>query len=345
MLEMKQHQYSTEKMIMRQFMLLRQQGHVSDYVSVEDMKSWLLASTSFQEEFDKTVELETKDFHPDEEVLTSGKRQCLDQIELELQEELEKENILSDLYKRKVTLEGHALFLSTVRPKTEHDVKTGFKNLSKSLLDFFTGSHIDSIHYLRLIFDSLVSEVVEKVLNHLLDKFAPMPSVDPSQSQSLYVDAETRLHFSVENRVEAASVEIGKLLSDKLAYSFDLVTDSNKTEMEKICTSAAVSMVQQTHKNIENLSQTYDLMDFDESFFIAREGVISAIQDMEECALREAYNSFLNDSDSGMTDDPGDYESVATAMTDSLKDKKSGKVGKFFRRVWKKLKQKPTDDT
>ncbi|XP_044193932.1 uncharacterized protein LOC122971377 isoform X3 [Thunnus albacares] len=184
-----QNHYRAEKMLMRQFMLLKQQYQVPIYLSVKEMKSWLMAGRSFLDEFQEIAEgTEARKLLMAELAWTSSRRLCLNQMEQELLEELEEEKRLSLQLRRRVTLEGLQMFLSIFLPKAEKDVQTFLRHLSNKLLISFTGCHSSRRSKLALFTKlqrttaPLVSVVMETALRFLLDKPEPHAEVKPSQT-------------------------------------------------------------------------------------------------------------------------------------------------------------------
>lgn len=245
------------------------------------------------------------------------RRLCLNQMEQELCEVLKKETYLSlqfrrkvkktsnhfrvtllvnysplqgftsvFLYHMKVTLAGLQMFLSVIRPKAEQDAWIFLCHLSNKLLSSFTGSHTSKCVKLALFTKlqqttiPLLPQVVDIALKFLLDEPEPLVEVKPSE-----VPLESRdfsLTSDLRGRTKAASTHIGTLLAEAAATCFCLDTSFTRARLLRICTSVAWDMVKAIYKRFLNRSKAFHLMDFDESFFIAREGVICAIQDMDD---------------------------------------------------------------
>ncbi|XP_042250732.1 uncharacterized protein LOC121885391 [Thunnus maccoyii] len=266
--------YQAEKMMLRQFMLLKQQDQVPDHLTVQQMKTWLLTGRSFVEESQEIMimnddgRLETKHLLMAELAWTTERRFCLSQIEQEVQEELDEEKRLSQLLNRKVTLEGLQMFVTVFRPKAEKAVQTYLPSLFSKLLKYFGGSRIppvssgDAKPQELLDLQKSTAPVIQEVIN-------------------------TTLKFLLEEpksagQIEAASVEVGRLLRDSAAPCLPQYGPLSAAPLLGVCTIAAGFMVKSILKEFDRYSQKIlHIMDYDDSFFSARENVIFAIQDME----------------------------------------------------------------
>ncbi|XP_067430365.1 uncharacterized protein [Thunnus thynnus] len=266
--------YQAEKMMLRQFVLLKRQDQVPDHLTVQQMKTWLLTGRSFVEESQEITimnddgRLETKHLLMAELAWTTERRFCLSQIEQEVQEELDEEKRLSQLLNRKVTLEGLQMFVTVFRPKAEKAVRTYQPSLFSKLLKYFGGSHIppvssgDAKPRELLDLQKSTAPVIQEVIN-------------------------TTLKFLLEEpksagQIEAASVEVGRLLRDSAAPCLPQYGPLSAAPLLGVCTIAARFMVKSIFKEFDRYSQKiFHIMDYDDSFFSAREDVIFAIQDME----------------------------------------------------------------
>ncbi|KAF1380112.1 hypothetical protein PFLUV_G00183120 [Perca fluviatilis] len=268
--EEERHRYKAEKMMLRQFLLMKQQDQLPDYLSVGDMKTWLLTGRSFLEEFQEIIDRTGIDHLFTAEVAwTTARLFCLGQMEEELLEELDKERCLSQLFSRKVTLEGLQMLVSVIHPKAEKDAQTYLSALHSKLLDIFGGIQIASgplyagdakpaeLLELEQSYAALVPEVVDTALKFLLE--------EPER----------------ENKSEAASAEIGKLLTNSAFPCLSRFGRVSKTLLLRVCTKEAQSMVEAISNRFDRCSKSFKLMDYDESYYSATEGVISAIQDMD----------------------------------------------------------------
>ncbi|XP_051274624.1 uncharacterized protein LOC127373826 [Dicentrarchus labrax] len=332
--------YRAEKMLMRQFVIMKLQYQVPIYLSDKDMKSWLLAGRSFLEEFQEITKVaETRKLLVAELAWTSARRVCVDQMEKEVWEELEEENRLSRQLRRKVTLEGLRMFLSVIRPKAEQHVQTFLRHLSNKLLDSFVGSHTSKRSKLALLAklqqttEPLAPQVVDTALEFLLDEPEPLAEVRTSQTQSASWDSS--LASALRTRAEAASAHTGQQLAEAVATCFCLNTFFTKARLLCICTSAARDMVKAVYKRFVDRSKTFNLMDFDESSISARESVVCAVQDIEDRVQSAAYSWALHQLERKPM--APELCSAAAEMRDE-KDKEEKKgVRLFFRRMWKKM--------
>ncbi|XP_039997468.1 uncharacterized protein LOC120797681 [Xiphias gladius] len=284
------HCYQVEKMMLRQFMLMKQQDQVPDYLSVRDMKTWLLTGRSFLEEFQE--EIATTEIHllfMAELAWTTARHFCLNQMEQELLEELNKEEQLSQLLGRKVTLEGVQMFVSVVRPAAEEEVRNLLPSLHSKLLGILCG--------IQTTIGSLsAGDTKPTELLALEESTAPLVPEVVETTLKFFLEEPER-----ENKSEAASAEIGKLLANS--------------------------------------------MDYDQSFFSAREGVISAIQDMETWRHGEGVISAIQEMEyEAQTDD--ELEVVQQVEVDAFEKEKSRvqdcdvkktEVPGFFRGLWEMM--------
>ncbi|XP_045927433.1 uncharacterized protein LOC123984541 [Micropterus dolomieu] len=264
--EEEQCRYKAEKMMLRQFMLMKQQGQVPDYLSVRDIKTWLLRGRSFLEEFQEIIErIGKNNLFMAELAWTTVRHFCLNQMEEELLEELDKEKQLSQLLGRKVTLEGLQMFVSVVHPAAEEDVKTFLPSLHSKLLRIFGGIQITShplsegdakpaeLLELGQSAASLVPEVVDTALRFLLE--------EPE----------------LKDKCKLASAKIGKLLTNSAAPCLSQFGSVSRTVMLSVCTRAARSIVKAIFEMFDERSKSFHQMDYDESLFSARYCIVSVL--------------------------------------------------------------------
>lgn len=178
------------------------------------------------------------------------------------------------------------MFLSVIRPKAEQDAWIFLCQLSNNLLSSFTGTHTSKCVKLALLTKlqkttvSLLPQVVDIALKFLLEE--PEPLVEFKTSEAPVESRDFSSTSALRSRTAAASTHIGKLLADAAATCLCLNTSFTKACLLRICTSVAWDMVKAIYKRFFDRSKTFQLMDFDESFFIAREGAVCAIQDMDD---------------------------------------------------------------
>lgn len=165
------------------------------------------------------------------------------------------------------------MFLSVFCPKAEQNTQTFLCPLPNKLLASFSGCHTIQHSKLALLVKlqqttaPLVPQLQDAALNFLLD------------------DGEAGVRASpLTDRAEAASAHAGKQLVDAAAMCFCLNTSHSRARLLPICTSVSWDMVRAIFKRFEECSKTFRLMDFDESFFTAREAVVCAVQDMDDRA-------------------------------------------------------------
>lgn len=193
----------------------------------------------------------------------------------------------------KVTLEGMHMLLSIIRPKAEQDVLMHLCPLSNKLLSSFTSSYTSKCDKLRLLTrlqrttQPLLPQVVDIALKFLLDELEP--PVEARTAEAPLESGEFSSTSALESRAQAASTDVGKLLADAAATCFCLNTSFTKAHLLHICTSVASDMVQAIYRRCFHRCETFKLLDFDESFFVARESVVCTVQDMED-RVRSAVN-------------------------------------------------------
>ena len=180
-------------------------------------------------------------------------------MEQEVLQELDKEEHLSQLFSRKVTLEGLHMFSSVIRPAAEEDVQTFLPLLHSKLLRICQRSTGDAkpAELLEQSTAALVPEVVDTALKFLLE--------EPER----------------ENKIKAASAEIAKLLMHSAASCLSQFGPVSKDLLRRPCHIGARCMVKAIYKRFDEHSKSFHLMDYDESYYSATEGVISAVQDMD----------------------------------------------------------------
>ncbi|XP_061884415.1 uncharacterized protein LOC133635339 isoform X2 [Entelurus aequoreus] len=131
--------YQEEKLLLRQFVIMKQLLEVPSYVSVEHMKQWILSRRSFLEEFQGfDVKMNRKMFCLLESAWISARCVCLNKMEKEVWEDIREEVRLSQLLGKSVTLEGFHMFLLVVCPKAEEEVEWFLGKLFNSSIAILT---------------------------------------------------------------------------------------------------------------------------------------------------------------------------------------------------------------
>ncbi|XP_034548128.1 uncharacterized protein LOC117819037 isoform X2 [Notolabrus celidotus] len=263
--EEEQHHFHTEKIMLKQFMLMKQQDEVPDSVSVGHMKSWLLKQRSFLNEIQGSVKTTGTDD-------LSAAELAYNLMEEELLEQLEKEKQLSLLFNRKVSLKGLQKFITSIRPGAEKVVQFFLPSLHRKLLQMFLSINIprDGIS----AGDPIPVDLLE------LEQFtAPVvPQVVDSALKLLLEEPEQ------VNREEAANAEISQLLMQCVVPYLSCHVTVNDTLVLGLCKIMAKFMVKAIKKNIDMHSKSFEQMDENESCSSARDKVITAIRDMTEKA-------------------------------------------------------------
>ena len=117
----------------------------------------------------------------------------------------------------------------------------------------------------------LVPQLMETTLGLLLYELEHIMEV--SQPEVTYWSFTVALR----DKVEAATADIGQKLTNAVATCFGPNVDVFQLQ---ICTSVSKILVNTMHENFLLQFQTFPLIDSDESFSIAGEPVIGAIQEM-----------------------------------------------------------------
>ncbi|XP_065806038.1 uncharacterized protein [Labrus bergylta] len=217
---------------------------------------------------------------------SSAMRLGVDQLEREIREEINKEKRLSALLKRKVTLEGLQMFLSVIRSKAEQDVRVCLLQLSNQLLlssvssDTGTRFKLALITKLQRATEPLVPQVVQTALSLLLKDPDPRVEDSTTQNQGEIRDSDLRL------KTEASSAVIGRQLADAAASCFCLKTSFSKAGLLRVCTAVSRDIVRAVFKRFTERSRSFHLLDFDQSFFTARESVLAIVHDMMDDRLQ-----------------------------------------------------------
>ncbi|XP_034548099.1 uncharacterized protein LOC117819014 isoform X2 [Notolabrus celidotus] len=263
--EEEQHHFHAEKILLKQFMLMKQQDEVPDSVSVGHMKSWLLKQRSFLNEIQGSVKTTGTDD-------LSAAELAYNLMEEELLEQLEKEKQLSLLFNRKVSLKGLQKFITSIRPGAEKVVQFFLPSLHRKLLQMFLSINIprDGIS----AGDPIPVDLLE------LEQFtAPVvPQVVDSALKLLLEESEQ------VNREEAANAEISQLLMQCVVPYLSCHVTVNYTLVLGVCKIMAKFMVKAIKKTIDEHSKFFEQMDENESCSSARDKVITAIRDMTEKA-------------------------------------------------------------
>lgn len=198
----------------------------------------------------------------------------------------------------KVTLEGLQMFLSTFHPKAEQVVRNFLGHLSNSLLSSCTGFHTSKRSKLALLIKlqqrtaPLVPQVVDTALEFLL--WEPPVEVGPSHGEQAISSKNSGLASTGRTTAKAAGSRIGKLLADAAATCFCLNTCYSRAHLLCTCTSVAQNMVRAIYKRFVSRSNSFHLLDFDESFVTARKAVICAMRNMDGREQRAASSRPLS---------------------------------------------------
>ncbi|XP_034564104.1 uncharacterized protein LOC117830199 [Notolabrus celidotus] len=344
--ERERQRYKAEKMLLRQFVLLKREHRVPECLSTEDMKRWLLGGRSFNTEFQGTAGMNAEELHLGELAWISVRRFCVAQMDREIREELEKEKRLSQLVRRKVTLEGLEMLLPIIRSRAEQDVRALLLQLSNKLLASFldpnTGTRFKRalITKLQRTTQPLVPQVVKTALDVLLGEPGPHMEVMTPQSQGNTVTTDSDLR----TLIETSSVLIGQQLADAAASCFCLRTVFFKDRLQQFCTSESRRIVTAIYERFLVRSICFRLLDFDESVFTARKRVLIVAQYMMEDRLQGATQSrepFQRVTEREQQT-PEEHH-VAAGNTDEEQEQQTGGLSAFFSQIWKRMNPKDSE--
>nr|XP_057938529.1 uncharacterized protein LOC131136060 [Doryrhamphus excisus] len=266
------HLYSAEKMLMRQFVLMKQWDQVPRNVCVDHMKQWILAKRSFRQEFQ---EMKSR---PDARMVNllevawiRARFQCLNLMEKEVWEELDEEARLSQLLGRRVTLEGLQMFLSASCPTAEEDVSKFLQYLFNELLNISRSKMLMLFSEFQRSTVHLVREVVEHAASVFLEE------QDPPDDGHTGLDSTPA---SLTKRVEVASVEISTMLARALASCSCISQQIAGDRLTAVCTSVGGKMATSILTGFAERSASFHLLDYDQSFFTARDCILNAVEDL-----------------------------------------------------------------
>ncbi|XP_061829647.1 uncharacterized protein [Nerophis lumbriciformis] len=258
-----------EKMLMRQFVLMKQKNEVPRHISVHHMKQWRLIKTNFHKKFQmmgmRTIHLELG--------WIRAAFLSLNQLEKEVCEELNEEIWLSQLLGRRVTLDGLQMFLAVVCPKTEQEVERFLRYLLDELQKMLSSSNISWIQEVTLLTELRRRSVhlVREVVDHAVRVFLT-PAVRDSSAESL------------RRRAETASLGVGRMLEDALTSCSCLSQHIDEDRLLYICSSVAWRTVESLFRSFVRHSESFPLLDFDRSAFTSRECILRAVEDMDYIA-------------------------------------------------------------
>ncbi|XP_072770751.1 uncharacterized protein [Nerophis lumbriciformis] len=264
--------YQEEKLLLRQFVIMKQLGEVPSYVSVEHMKQWILSRRSFLEEFQGfDVKMNRKMFRLLESAWISARFICLNKMEKEVWEDIQEE----------VTLEGFHMFLLVVCPKAEEEVEWFLRHLFNRLQSALRTSTIISMTKRLMLLsqfhrctDHLVKGVVERVVCLFLDKQEP--------------------GSDAEMRHEVARIEIVSMLAYTLSCCSWLSPHIAEDHLLHLCTLMVREMIQSMLAGFAEYLENF-LLNFDESFLAPRDSIKRAINDLVSIATSECGSAFVSE--------------------------------------------------
>ncbi|CAJ1080501.1 uncharacterized protein LOC117830199 [Xyrichtys novacula] len=332
--EREQHCYRAEKMLLRQFVLLKLEDKVPDCLSIEDMKQRVLRGRSFIDESQEMAKrMQARELHLAEQAWSSARKFCVDQMEWEIVVDLKTEKRLSQLLGRKVTLEGLQMYLPIIRSKAEQEVRNCLLQLSSKLPDFFvcpdTGTRYKPglVSELQRKTRPLAPQVVQTALDILLSKTHLHVEVTdpPSRANIKIKDSDLKL------RIESSCTLIGRLLADAAASCFCLNSFFFRDRLQHFCTSESKNMVTAVYKRFTERSKSFFLLDFDESFHVARKTVLNITLDMMGDRLGAAYHWEQHQRSTEEEVETPEVHHVAEENTDERQVEERRGVRAFFR--------------
>ncbi|XP_077462003.1 uncharacterized protein LOC144077836 [Stigmatopora argus] len=268
--EEEQHMYNVEKTYMRQFMLLEKENKVPSEISAETMKQWLLCRRSFQHEF---CSFETA-VHPGmfallQEAWTRARQMCLNQIHGQVCKDFTQEEHLSQLFNRKVTLEGLRKYLSIATPVAEMDIKIFLHHLNMALQRSLSSTEMTET--LDSDFHRATAPIVGQILQSALCSFFAKLNTTGN---------EEPITATFQHRSECASKGIASMLTDAVLSNPCVRQHITQDNVLDTCTAIAGEMTQKLFSNLLKTSANFHLLNSDCTFFTARIEVKFAIGEM-----------------------------------------------------------------
>ncbi|XP_054642562.1 uncharacterized protein LOC129187399 isoform X2 [Dunckerocampus dactyliophorus] len=269
------HLYTAE-MLMRQFVLMKQWDQVPRHVCVDHMKQWILAKRSFLQEFQEMKSrTDARMFNLLEVAWIRARFQCLNLMEKEVWEELDEETRLSQLLGRRVTLEGLQMFLLSACPTAEEDVYRFLQHLFNELLSINRSKMLMLFPEFQRSTVHLVREVVEHAVSVFLEEQEP-----PAEGHT-GLDSTPA---SLTRRVAAASMEISRMLARALTSCSCISQQIAGERLNAICMSVGGKMATSVLTSFAERSASFHLLDYDQSFFTARDCIVNAFEDLNSIA-------------------------------------------------------------
>ncbi|XP_062337559.1 neurofilament heavy polypeptide-like [Osmerus eperlanus] len=268
-----------QKIIIRQFLILKNLGDVPDQVSLEHVKDMLLR---------------VKGFEPAPQHVLS--RPMLEEIEEKVFTELEKEQRLSKQFGRKVTLEGLEMFLCMIRPSAEAKVRNLllplFSNLACSAVHDTKGERESSppagdagspnkqvptsTATLLQRAEKLVPELVTATLNYLLE------DREEQLWGSLFSSDQPGLTSMEGPWAKAAIVDVVRLVEDAAS---SLLPPQDVSAMASITHTVVKNMVVAIFQRFEHALTSFQLIGHDSTEFdgldVTRSVTSAIVDDME----------------------------------------------------------------
>lgn len=179
------------------------------------------------------------------------------------------------------------MFLTIIRSRAEQDVGILLLHLSNKMLISYVASDTGTRYKRALVTklqrktQPLAPQVAQTVLDLLLDD--PDPRVE-DESQGIVEIMDSYLR----TRMEASCALIGQQLADAAASCFCLQTCSFKDRLLSFCMTESWRIITAVYRRFAEGSRSFHLLDFDESFFTARESVLDVVNDMMEDRLQNA---------------------------------------------------------
>ncbi|XP_077576080.1 uncharacterized protein LOC144198762 [Stigmatopora nigra] len=272
--EQEQHMYNVEKTYMRQFMLLEKENRVPSDISAETMKQWLLSKRNFQDEFCRFKTTVGPDMFA---LLHTGwmraRQLCLNQIHTQLCEDFFQEEHLSQLFNRKVTLEGLREYLCTVTPLAEMDIKTFLHDLNLNLQRCLSTTEMAETKRLTLDSDfhlataPIVGKILKSALRSLFAKLNMTGNEEPMTA-------------TFQLRSVCASKKIASMITKAVLSIPCIRQDISRDNVLDTCTAIAGEIIRKLFSNLLKTSAKYPLLSWDGTFLDVRREVKFAIEEM-----------------------------------------------------------------
>ncbi|XP_061823987.1 uncharacterized protein [Nerophis lumbriciformis] len=270
--------YTVEKMHIRQFVLMKQWNKVPGHITVDHMKQWLLAQIISLDKFQRIKSDRLQAW-------IRSKFRFLNQLEKEVCKDLIEEMRLSQLLGRRVTLEGVQLVFSVMCPGAERLVETSLQQLFHGLQALFNVNGVELEKLMPYIeFQLATAHLLAEVVNYTVSVFLNI--------QELPADwhiGQDPTSAPLTRRAEAPSV-ICRMLKQALTSCYCLSQQLSESRLVHTCIwMVCEKMTDSIFRYFAEGIKSSQLLDFDQSFFIAPGRIMRGIKDMVSIVMINNY--------------------------------------------------------